>query len=164
MIGSVNEDWVRRNQIRETIKTLFSHSALKEGWDNPNVFQICTLKDTTNEIKKRQEVRRGMRLCVNEKGERQGADVLGDAVFDTDILTVIARESYDDFAKKLQTEITEACDSRPVVVTASLFADVLAQTEDCVSPENHGTAGRGYSRRIDSPGVCQERQTHSKVF
>lgn len=112
------------------VRFIFSHSALKEGWDNPNVFQICTLKDTSNEIKKRQEVGRGMRLCVNAKGERQDADVLGDAVFDTNILTVIASESYDDFAKKLQTEIAEACDSRPVVVTATLFADVTTQTEE----------------------------------
>ena len=111
------------------VRFIFSHSALKEGWDNPNVFQICTLKDTANEIKKRQEVGRGMRLCVNDKGERQDADVLGDAVFDTNILTVIASESYDDFAKKLQKEIAEACDNRPVVVTATLFTDAMAQTE-----------------------------------
>lgn len=77
------------------VRFIFSHSALKEGWDNPNVFQICTLKDTSNEIKKRQEVGRGMRLCVNDKGERQDADVLGDHVFDTNILTVIASESYE---------------------------------------------------------------------
>ena len=111
------------------VRFIFSHSALKEGWDNPNVFQICTLKDTANEIKKRQEVGRGMRLCVNDNGERQDADVLGDAVFDTNILTVIASESYDDFAKKLQKEIAEACDNRPVVVTATLFTDAMAQTE-----------------------------------
>ena len=71
-----------------------------------------------------------MRLCVNDKGERQDADVLGDHVFDTNILTVIASESYDDFAKKLQTDMAEACASRPVVVTATLFADQLAQTQD----------------------------------
>lgn len=111
------------------VRFIFSHSALKEGWDNPNVFQICTLKDTANEIKKRQEVGRGMRLCVNDRGERQDVDALGDAVFDTNILTVIASESYDDFAKKLQTEIAEACDSRPVVVTPTLFTDAMAQTE-----------------------------------
>ena len=111
------------------VRFIFSHSALKEGWDNPNVFQICTLKDTSNEIKKRQEVGRGMRLCVNDKGERQDGDVLGDAVFDVNVLTVIASESYDDFAKKLQTEIAEACDSRPVAVTTTLFTGAMAQTE-----------------------------------
>lgn len=115
------------------VRFIFSHSALKEGWDNPNVFQICTLKDTSNEMKKRQEVGRGMRLCVNDKGERQDQDVLGDAVFDTNILTVIASESYDDFARKLQTELAEACDSRPVVVTPTLFTDAVAQTETGVA-------------------------------
>ena len=103
------------------VRFIFSHSALKEGWDNPNVFQICTLKDTANEIKKRQEVGRGMRLCVNDRGERQDADVLGDSVFDTNILTVIASESYDDFAKKLQAEIAEACDSRPIGYASSVY-------------------------------------------
>ena len=106
------------------VRFIFSHSALKEGWDNPNVFQICTLKDTSNETKKRQEVGRGMRLCVNDKGERQDADVLGiDHVHDINVLTVIASESYDDFAKKLQTDIATACESRPVVVTATMFAN-----------------------------------------
>ena len=95
------------------VRFIFSHSALKEGWDNPNVFQICTLKDTSNEMKKRQEVGRGMRLCVNDRGERQDADVLGlEPVHDVNVLTVIASESYDDFAKKLQTEIAEACGDR----------------------------------------------------
>ena len=103
------------------VRFIFSHSALKEGWDNPNVFQICTLKNSDNETKKRQEVGRGMRLCVNQNGERQDADVLGDHVFDTNILTVIASESYDDFAKKLQTEMAEACADRPIVITPNLF-------------------------------------------
>jgi len=113
------------------VRFIFSHSALKEGWDNPNVFQICTLKDTGNEMKKRQEVGRGMRLCVNDKGERQDADVLGvEHVHDVNVLTVIASESYDDFARKLQTEIAEACESRPVVVTAAMFADRETLLED----------------------------------
>ena len=103
------------------VRFIFSHSALKEGWDNPNVFQICTLKNSDNETKKRQEVGRGMRLCVNQNGERQDADVLGDHVFDTNILTVIASESYDDFAKKLQTEMAEACGDRPIIITPNLF-------------------------------------------
>ena len=109
--------------MKTPVRFIFSHSALKEGWDNPNVFQICTLKDTTNEIKKRQEVGRGMRLCVNAKGERQDSDVLGqEHVFDTNVLTVVASESYEDFADKLQKEIAEACQSRPTVVTPTLFA------------------------------------------
>ena len=117
----IMKDKERLLSLSEPVRFIFSHSALKEGWDNPNVFQICTLKNSDNETKKRQEVGRGMRLCVNQKGERQDADVLGDHVFDTNILTVIASESYDDFAKKLQTEMAEACADRPNVITAHLF-------------------------------------------
>lgn len=112
------------------VRFIFSHSALKEGWDNPNVFQICTLKDTTNEIKKRQEVGRGMRLCVNKNGERQDQDNLGDGVFDTNILTVIASESYEHFSKQLQTELAENIGDRPVVVTPYLFEDMVMITTD----------------------------------
>ena len=119
--GYFSMDKKGKLSLSEPVRFIFSHSALKEGWDNPNVFQICTLKNSDNETKKRQEVGRGMRLCVNQKGERQDADVLGDHVFDTNILTVIASESYDDFAKKLQTEMAEACADRPIVITAHLF-------------------------------------------
>ena len=112
------------------IRFIFSHSALKEGWDNPNVFQICTLKDTSSEIKKRQEVGRGMRLCVNKNGERQDQDVLGDGVFDVNILTVIASESYEHFSKQLQSELAEDVADRPVQVTAHLFEDIIMISSD----------------------------------
>ena len=105
----------------EQTRFIFSHSALKEGWDNPNVFQICTLKNSDNETKKRQEVGRGMRLCVDRNGERQDEDLLGSAVFDTNILTVIASESYEDFSKALQDELASAISTRPIIVTANLF-------------------------------------------
>jgi type III restriction enzyme len=84
------------------LRFIFSHSALREGWDNPNVFQICTLNETKSEIKKRQEIGRGLRLSVNQEGQR---------IFDRNInkLTVIANESYEDFAKALQNEIQEDC-------------------------------------------------------
>ncbi len=103
------------------VRFIFSHSALKEGWDNPNVFQICTLKDSDNVTKKRQEVGRGMRLCVNKYGERQDEDVLGANVFDTNVLTIIASESYESFADGLQKEIAEVISDRPVKVTPTLF-------------------------------------------
>ncbi len=88
--------------LDEPLRFIFSHSALREGWDNPNVFQICTLNETKSEIKKRQEIGRGLRLPVDQNGLR---------VFDQNqnILTVIANESYDDFARSLQTEIEEDC-------------------------------------------------------
>lgn len=119
-------DLIMRNKeqllsFNEPVRFIFSHSALKEGWDNPNVFQICTLKDSDNITKKRQEVGRGMRLCVNQNGERQDQDFLGVHVFDTNILTVIASESYEKFAKELQHEIAEAVAYRPTVVTQALF-------------------------------------------
>lgn len=82
------------------IRFIFSHSTLKEGWDNPNVFQICTLNETKSTIKKRQEIGRGLRLCVNQQGDRQYEPGLN-------ILTVMANESYDEFADSLQKEYEE---------------------------------------------------------
>ena len=106
---------------RSPVRFIFSHSALREGWDNPNVFQICTLKQSSSEVRKRQEVGRGLRLCVNQDGERMDANVLGNDVHSVNVLTVIASESYDSFAKGLQTELAEAVANRPVAVTAELF-------------------------------------------
>ncbi|OKZ01354.1 MAG: restriction endonuclease subunit R [Bacteroides sp. CAG:1060_57_27] len=148
----IMKDKERLLSLKEPVRFIFSHSALKEGWDNPNVFQICTLKNSDNETKKRQEVGRGMRLCVNQNGERQDADVLGDHVFDTNILTVIASESYDDFAKKLQTEMAEACADRPIIITPNLFEGKAYTKAD-------GTNGRfdlAQARDIYDELVCQK--------
>lgn len=93
---------------KEPVRFIFSHSALREGWDNPNVFQICTLKQSSSEVRKRQEVGRGLRLCVNQAGERMDENVLGEEVHSINVLTVIANESYDSFAKGLQEEFAEA--------------------------------------------------------
>ena len=90
------------------------------------------MKNTANEIGKRQEVGRGMRLCVNKYGERQDADILGESVFDTNILTVIASESYENFSKQLQHEIAEVVSDRPVVITANLFVDNVYETAEGV--------------------------------
>ena len=110
-----------RDPKRSPVRFIFSHSALREGWDNPNVFQICTLKQSSSEVRKRQEVGRGLRLCVNQDGERMDANVLGNDVHAVNVLTVIASESYDSFAKGLQTELADAVAGRPVAVTADLF-------------------------------------------
>ena len=118
----IMRDKERLLSFAEPVRFIFSHSALKEGWDNPNVFQICTLKQSDSEVKKRQEVGRGMRLCVNQKGERQDRDLLGDAVYETNVLTVIASESYKDFSEVLQKELAESITSRPILVTEALFA------------------------------------------
>ena len=110
-----------RDPKRSPVRFIFSHSALREGWDNPNVFQICTLKQSSSEVRKRQEVGRGLRLCVNQDGERMDANVVGNDVHPVKVLTVIASESYDSFAKGLQTELADAVAGRPVAVTADLF-------------------------------------------
>lgn len=128
-------DLIMKNKERlldrkEPVRFIFSHSALKEGWDNPNVFQICTLKQSGAEVRKRQEVGRGLRICVNQDGERMDTAVLGDDVHNINILTVIANESYKDFAKGLQTELAEIITDRPKKVTADLFKDKFIQDAD----------------------------------
>lgn len=110
-----------RNPERSPVRFIFSHSALREGWDNPNVFQICTLKQSSSDVRKRQEVGRGLRLCVNQYGERMDSSVLGNDVHSVNLLTIIASESYDSFAKRLQSEMAEAIGDRPIKVTLDLF-------------------------------------------
>ncbi|WP_129597599.1 type III restriction-modification system endonuclease [Anaerophilus nitritogenes] len=100
------------------LKFIFSHSALKEGWDNPNVFQICTLNETKSESKKRQEIGRGLRLAVNQDGER----VYG---FNVNTLTIMANESYEDFARKLQNEYEEDEGIRFGIVEKHNFANII---------------------------------------
>jgi len=107
--------------INEPVRFVFSHSALREGWDNPNVFQICTLKQSSADVRKRQEVGRGLRLSVNQYGERMDESILGRDVQNINTLTVIASESYDSFARGLQTEIAEAVAFRPKKVEPELF-------------------------------------------
>ena len=110
-----------RDPKKSPVRFIFSHSALREGWDNPNVFQICTLKQSSSEVRKRQEVGRGLRLCVNQDGERIDANVLGNDVHNINVLTVIASESYDSFARGLQSEMAEAVADRPRAVMVDLF-------------------------------------------
>ena len=118
-----------RDPVRSPVRFIFSHSALREGWDNPNVFQICTLKQSGSDVRKRQEVGRGLRLCVNQNGERMDTNVLGNDVHNINILTVIASESYDSFAKGLQTEMAEAVADRPRAVTVELFVGKVIKDE-----------------------------------
>ena len=119
-------DLIMKNKERlldrkEPVRFIFSHSALREGWDNPNVFQICTLKQSGSEVRKRQEVGRGLRLSVNQNGERMDTNSLGEDVHNVNVLTVIANESYDSFAKGLQSELAEAVSDRPSMVSVDLF-------------------------------------------
>ncbi len=108
--------------LDESVRFIFSHSALREGWDNPNVFQICTLKQSSSDVRRRQEVGRGLRLAVNQDGERMDENILSrDEIHNINVLTVIANESYDSFAKGLQSEIADAVADRPRKVEAKLF-------------------------------------------
>ena len=119
------------------VRFIFSHSALREGWDNPNVFQICTLKNGGSEVRKRQEVGRGLRLCVNGDGQRMDRSFLGQDVHRVNTLTVIASESYESFVKGLQSEIAE-----DVFGKQSRKADVCRDIE-VIIPEN------ARSRRVE---------------
>lgn len=124
----IMKDKERLLSFEEPVRFIFSHSALKEGWDNPNVFQICTLKQSTAEMRKRQEVGRGLRLCVNKEGDRMDIGYLGGEVHHVNQLTVIASESYENFAKGLQTEMADVIADRPKKVNVELFENKLVVT------------------------------------
>lgn len=109
----------------EPTRFIFSHSALREGWDNPNVFVICTLKHSDNTISRRQEVGRGLRIAVNQAGDRQDNPA---TVHQTNVLTVVASESYKDFVKGLQADISESLSARPRVADAAYFKGKVMQT------------------------------------
>ncbi|MBP3774142.1 MAG: DEAD/DEAH box helicase family protein [Bacteroidaceae bacterium] len=119
-------DLILKNKERllsfdEPTRFIFSHSALREGWDNPNVFQICTLRHASSATAKRQEVGRGLRICVDQQGVRMDAERLGEAVHDINALTVIANESYSTFVDALQKETREALRERPTLATVAYF-------------------------------------------
>lgn len=129
-------DLIMKNKERllsfeEPTRFIFSHSALKEGWDNPNVFQICALKnvESGSAIRRRQEVGRGMRLCVDKRGVRQDFELVGDQVHELNKLTVIASETYEAFAKGLQKEIADTLKSRPQKADVNYFLGKLLTNE-----------------------------------
>lgn len=107
----------------EPLRFLFSHSALREGWDNPNVFQICSLREMASETRRRQSIGRGLRLCVDQSGQRRRDEGLN-------VLTVIAQEGYKAFAEGLQTEMEQALDIKLGIVTADLFAGLTYALPD----------------------------------
>lgn len=107
----------------EPLRFIFSHSALREGWDNPNVFQICSLREMATETRRRQSIGRGLRLCVDKEGQRRRDEGLN-------VLTVVAQESYAEFAKGLQSEMEQALDIKLGVVTADLFAGLTYAMPD----------------------------------
>lgn len=107
--------------LKNPVRFIFSHSALQEGWDNPNVFQICTLRHATSNVRRRQEVGRGLRLCVNQDGDRQDLEVLGADIHNLNKLTVVANDDYAAFVSGLQSEIKAALRDRPLVADKGYF-------------------------------------------
>ncbi|MPV86069.1 type III restriction-modification system endonuclease [Ostreibacterium oceani] len=127
----IMKDKERLLSFEEPTRFIFSHSALKEGWDNPNVFQICALKhaESGSLTRRRQEVGRGMRLCVDKRGVRQDFELVGDQVHELNKLTVIASESYEAFAKGLQKEIADTLKDRPQKAEVDYFVSKLITNE-----------------------------------
>ena len=122
----IMKDKERLLSLDEPVRFIFSHSALREGWDNPNVFQICTLKpQSESEIRSRQEIGRGLRLCVNQQGERMDESVLGSEVQELNKLTLITDVGFASFAKALQEGLAESMADRPRKVDVQLFVDKM---------------------------------------
>ena len=144
-------DLILKNKERllsfdEPTRFIFSHSALREGWDNPNVFQICTLRHSNSAVAKRQEVGRGLRLCVDRNGVRMDFETLGENVHDLNRLTVIANESYSSFVDALQRETKEVLRDRPTKADVAYFTGmfVLCDGEKHAITKEEATAIRSY--------------------
>lgn len=160
-------DLILKNKERllsfdEPTRFIFSHSALREGWDNPNVFQICTLRHSNSEVNKRQEVGRGLRLCVDKDGNRMDKEMLGDRVHDINKLTVIANESYSTFVDDLQKKTRESLRERPRQATMDFFKNktvLLADGAKHVITENEAISIHAYlydNAYIDEHGVVNQ--------
>ena len=118
----IMKDKERLLSLDEPVRFIFSHSALREGWDNPNVFQICTLKkQSDSDIRSRQEIGRGLRLCVDQQGERMDESVLGSEVQELNKLTLITDMEFGKFAEALQSGLAESLADRPKKVDTQLF-------------------------------------------
>lgn len=159
----IMRDKERLLSLDEPVSFIFAHSALKEGWDNPNVFQICTLNQTRSEMKKRQEIGRGLRLAVNQDGER---------VFDegVNVLTVVANESYDEYCQRLQTEYEDAGQDAPPKPTRAKRApaqrnEALFQDQRFRNFWTRLTQLSRYEINIDAPtliDLCVERLNNER--
>jgi len=139
----IMKDKERLLSLKESTRFIFSHSALKEGWDNPNVFQICTLKHSSSTDSKRQEIGRGLRICVNKEGIRQDSNILDREFFDINTLTVIASESYDTFASSLQSEILSS-----LLRNTEINLEILSKTVLINDDEMEVTIGNKLASKI----------------
>lgn len=160
-------DLILKNKERllsfeEPTRFIFSHSALREGWDNPNVFQICTLKHSDSNTAKRQEVGRGLRLCVNQDGNRMDIDTCGEAVHDINTLTVIASESYKTFVADLQSDIKSVLYDRPTVATSEYFKGKYVKVDDVPTLIDDNTANAIEFYLIQNGYVDMKRKVTDK--
>lgn len=140
-------DLILKNKERllsfeEPTRFIFSHSALREGWDNPNVFQICTLRHSNSTTAKRQEVGRGLRICVDRNGVRIDKELLGEDVHEVNRLTVIANESYADFTNALQRETREVLRERAAKATVTYFTGKQIKTGEEIHTVSESEASR----------------------
>ena len=165
----IMKDKERLLDRKEPVRFIFSHSALREGWDNPNVFQICTLKkQSESEIRGRQEIGRGLRLSVNQNGERMDTGYLGEDVQIINQLTVVTDWGFEPFVKAYQTGLAEAVADRPRAVTAELFRNkVIKDTEDNEQVIDADTAQAIYfdlivNGYIDGQVLCRQEKHGGK--
>ncbi len=160
-------DLILKNKERllsfeEPTRFIFSHSALREGWDNPNVFQICTLKHSDSNTAKRQEVGRGLRLCVNQNGNRMDVQSCGEAVHDINILTVVASESYKTFVVDLQSDIKTVLYDRPNVAASEYFKGKYVKVNDIPTLIDENTANAIEFYLIQNGYVDMKRKVTEK--
>ena len=160
-------DLILKNKERllsfdEPTRFIFSHSALREGWDNPNVFQICTLKHSDSNTAKRQEVGRGLRLCVNQNGNRMDFQTLGENVHDINSLTVVASESYKTFVTDLQSDIKTVLYDRPTVATSEYFKGKYVKVDDVPTLIDDSTANNIEFYLIQNGYVDMDRKVTDK--
>ncbi len=160
-------DLILKNKARllsfdEPTRFIFSHSALREGWDNPNVFQICTLKHSESNTAKRQEVGRGLRLCVNQNGNRMDVQSCGESVHDINVLTVIASESYKTFVSGLQSDIKTVLYDRPTVAKSEYFKGKYVKVDDVPTLIDDNTANAIEFYLIQNGYVDMKRKVTNK--
>ena len=160
-------DLILKNKERllsfdEPTRFIFSHSALREGWDNPNVFQICTLKHSDSNTAKRQEVGRGLRLCVNQNGNRMDVQSCGEAVHDINILTVVASKSYKTFVVDLQSDIKTVLYDRPNVAASEYFKGKYVKVNDIPTLIDENTANAIEFYLIQNGYVDMKRKVTEK--
>ena len=156
-------DLILKNKERllsfdEPTRFIFSHSALREGWDNPNVFQICTLRHSDSTTAKRQEVGRGLRLCVNQAGNRMDTETCGDTVHDINVLTVIANESYKNFVSALQSDIKTMLYDRPLTATSEYFTGKFVMVDGVQTMIDAGAADDIEYYLIENRYINRERK------